>query len=67
MPKRYNILKEKTYVFDADGNFLRARPTKAKAIMGTPEPNCLFFSKEDVKKGRHTRLFNKIKKHRKSS
>lgn len=64
MAKRYNILKEKTYVFDSDGNFLRARPTRAKAIAGTIEPNCFFFSKEDVKKGRHTRLFNKIKKYK---
>ena len=64
MEKKYNILKEKTYVFDGDGEFLRTRPTKAKAIMSTPEIGCFFFSKEDVQKGRHKRLFNKIKKHK---
>jgi hypothetical protein len=61
---KYNINKQKTYVFDSEGNFLRARPTRIKAILGTNESNCFFFSKEDIKKGRHTKLFNKIKKYK---
>ena len=64
MAKKYNIDKEKTYVFDFSGKVLRARKTRAKAISSTLEPNCYFFSKREIKKGTHTRLFKRINKHK---
>jgi hypothetical protein len=54
---------QKTYVFNSKGDFLRARPTKMEAILSTKEKGCFFFSQDDVKKGRHTKSFKKLKKY----
>lgn len=53
----------KTYVFDKDGKFLRARPSRLEAIASTKEVGCFLFSQADVKAGKHKRFFKKIKKH----
>lgn len=54
---------QKTYVFNSNGEFLRARPTKLEAVMSTKESNCFFFPQADVKKGKHTKFFKKLKKY----
>ena len=57
--------EQKTYVFDLNGEFLRARQTKAKAVASSKEPFCFFFSQKEVKDGVHTRFFKKMKKFQK--
>lgn len=54
----------KTFAFNFQGEFLLARPNKDWAVRSVNRLGVkgFFFTEEDVKKNRHKRFFNNLKK-----
>ncbi len=56
---------QKTFAFDLQGQFLLARISKDWAIRSVNRLGlkALYFTEDEVKKGKHTKLFKELKKH----